>query len=195
MIRIAIQSKGRLSQDSQSYLKKCGLEFDIAGRKLLNQCTNQDVMLMCLRTADIPEYVKQGVADFGIVGQNTLIEKAQDCTVVKPLGFGHCCLKIAVPTLSPIKQLADLGGERIATAYPNILKNYLKQHAIRAAIIMLSGSLEIAPALHLADAICDLVQSGATLKANGLRAVWHVMDSQAVLIKSPNINTTPGFLL
>lgn len=185
-IRIAIQNKGRLMEPSISYLKKCGLKFRINGRALIIPCEKVNIELLFVRNSDIPEYVKYGVADYGIVGRNVLMEKEQNSTVVKELDFGKCSLVIAAPRRSKIKKLRELDHERIATTYPLILKRFLKQRGVSASIIEIQGSVEICPSLGLSDAIFDITQTGRTLEENGLKIIEKVVDSQAVLIKNPN---------
>ena len=182
MIRIAIQSKGRLSEASEQYLKSTGLSFRPNGRSLITPCTTPNVEILYLRSADIPEYVRRGVADYGIVGRNVLAERKLDLPILRSLNFGQCRLVIAVPKNSLIQSLCDLEGERVATSYPNLLAAYLKTQNVRAAIIPIQGSVEVTPRLNLADAICDLVQSGQTLRDNDLRPLVTVLESEAVLI-------------
>ncbi len=193
MIRIAIQSKGRLSDASIQYLRSKGLTFERSGRKLIARCRNRAVQILFLRSGDIPEYVKRGVAQFGIVGQNVLQESGLDIPVVETLDFGQCRLVIAVPKRSRIKSVQDLGGERIATSYPHLLSRYLIAQGVRAAVIVLRGSVEIAPQLGLSDGICDLVQTGGTLRENNLKPLATVMESRAVLIRSPLFTGNPPF--
>jgi len=187
-IRIAIQNKGRLMEPSLAYLKKCGLKFADNGRNLIVPCKNSNIEILFVRNSDIPEYVRYGVADFGIVGKNVLMEKENNLKTVQELDFGKCSLVIAVPNNSKIKKLSDLDHERVSTSYPRILKNYLKKQRVSASIIEIRGSVEICPSLGLADAIFDITQTGRTLKANGLRVIKKVADSQAVLIQNSNSN-------
>lgn len=187
-VRIAVQSKGRLMEPSLAYLKECGLEFAVNGRNLILPCKSSNVELLFVRNSDIPEYVKYGVADFGIVGRNVLMEKENDLKIIKELDFGKCSLVIAAPKESQIKGLNDLEHERIATSYPRILRDFLKKQRLSASVIEIRGSVEICPFLGLADAIFDIVQTGRTLKENGLRVIEKVADSQAVLIQNLNSN-------
>ncbi len=184
MIRIAIQSKGRLSDASIEFLRSRGLKFEPNGRSLVTPCANRDVEILWLRSGDIPEYVNRGVADFGIAGANVLAEKGMELEGAEKMDFGFCKLVIAVPGDSGIHSVRDLEGERIATSYPIILSRYLQAQGIRAAIIPLRGSVEIAPRLNLADAICDLVQTGKTLSDNHLKPLVTILESQAILIKN-----------
>lgn len=187
-VRIAVQNKGRLMEPSLAYLKKCGLKFAANGRNFIVPCKNSEVEILFVRNSDISEYVCYGVADFGIVGKNVLMEKENNLKTVKKLNFGKCSMVIAVPRESKIASLKDLDHERIATSYPRILKEFLKKRGISASIIEIQGSVEICPSLGLADAIFDITQTGRTLKENGLQAIEKVADSQAVLIQNPNSN-------
>lgn len=176
-------------EPSLAYLKRCGLTFANSGRNLIVPCEDGNFELLFVRNSDIPEYVKYGVADLGIVGKNILMEKGGDLEVVRNLEFGECTLVIAVLENSKIKSFAELDHERIATSYPRILKRFLKEQGLSAAIIEIQGSVEICPSLGLADAIFDIMQTGRTLKENGLKIIQKVADSQAVLIKNPNTNS------
>lgn len=184
-LRIAIQKSGRLNEGSIEFLASCGLKFEPSGKLLIHPCLNYPIDLLYLRDDDIPEYVSRSVADFGIVGLDVLSESDVELPIVAKLGSGMCKLMIAVPEKSPIKEIRDLEGERIATSYPKLLTNYLNSNHIEAAIIPISGSVEITPSLNLADAICDIVQAGTTLKAHNLKPIFTVMESQAVLVESP----------
>lgn len=187
--RIAIQSKGRLRADSLRWLQERGLELpDISERSLLVAAKNKPVELMFVRHSDIPRYVESGAASYGIVGANVLHEFEPQVTAVQQFTFGGCRLVIAVPESSEIKTIADLAGHRIATSYPNSLKKFLRINNIAAAVIVMDGSVEIAPQLNLADAICDLTQSGQTLAAHQLIPLVIILESQAVLIQSSHIN-------
>lgn len=181
-LKIAIQKKGRLSEASLNFLSSLGLKFTPNGHYLIQKCENKDIDLILLRDDDIPEYVSRGVADFAIIGENVFLEKQFNATVIRELNFAKCRLEIAIPKDSSIKTLSDLEGERIATTYPRLLKEYLKQNGINCAIIPISGSVEIAPELNLADAICDVVQTGNTLKAHALKPLVTILESKALLI-------------
>ena len=183
-LKIAIQKSGRLNQASFEYLRERGLTFSENGHSLIQPSTNYPLDILYLRDDDIPEYVSRGVADFGIVGENVLQEKQVATRIVQKLPFAECRLVIAVPENSSIRNANDLEGERIATTYPYLLSQFLSERGISAAVIPISGSVEITPELNLADAICDLVQSGATLKAHRLKPLETVLESQAVLITS-----------
>lgn len=179
-IRIAIQNKGRLMAPSLNFLRSIGLEFDVNGNIITN-CKNANVELIFVRCNDIPTYLQQKAADFGIVGENVIYEKNSKFIVLKRLNFGECSLVIAAPEKIKIN---DLEGERIATSYPRSLKKYLKKKKINAAIIEIQGSVEAAPSLNLADAICDIKQTGRTLTENGLKEIETVLNSQAILVGS-----------
>lgn len=185
-IRIAVQKEGRLRNPSLEYLESLSLEFSKEnGRTLVVPCKNDDVEILYVRHSDIPQYVQNGAADFAIVGGNVLYEKNFNIKEVKKLDFGKCSLVIAVPLVSPIQKIQDLEGERIATSYPNSLRKFLQKQKINAAIIEIKGSVEVAPVLGLADAICDLTQTGTTLKENALKPIETLFYSMAVLIESP----------
>ncbi len=181
-LKIAIQKSGRLNEKSVDLLKKCGLSFENYKSSLIAPVRNFPLEILFLRDDDIPEYVQDGIADLGIVGENVINESDVTVSHLQKLGFGKCNLKIAVPNGSNITSIADLEGKSIATSYPIILKNYLADNSIKADIRVISGSVEISPGLGLSDAICDLVSTGGTLKSNGLHAILDVMQSEAVLI-------------
>lgn len=181
-IRIAIQKSGRLSEGSLALLRQMGLEFETYRDRLFAQCRNMSVDILFLRDDDIPEYVRDGVADLGIVGSNVLDESMVPVQRLLPLDFGYCSLAIAVPEQSQLRTISDLKGKRIATSYPSTLARFLKSKSITAEMVFLKGSVEIAPALQVADAICDLVSTGSTLRTNRLTVLETVSRSQAVLI-------------
>lgn len=183
-IRIAIQAKGKLFAPSADFLRARGIEIAAApSRQYLIQCGN-GVEILLLRDDDIPYFVESGAADFGIVGENVFFERTAAVSIFQRLGFGACRLVLAAPRKSGIRGLSDLKDTRIATSYPKILRRFLEQKKIRATIVKVSGSAEIAPQSGIADIVCDLTQTGATLLANGLEEVATVMESQAVLIGS-----------
>ncbi len=185
-IRIAIQKSGRLQAESFKTIKSWGLSWTNADEKsLIVACDNADVEILFVRHSDIPRYVEGGAADFGFVGRNVLIEEDFDVRIVEELDYGQCKLVIAAPVDSDINGVADLDGERIATSYAGSLRNFLKAQKLSASIVHINGAVEAAPALGLADAICDLTQTGRTLKANGLREVATIATSTALLIESP----------
>src|SRR5271170_3456002 len=180
-LRIAVQKSGRLHDKSLSLLGKCGLDFDvrIGKDRLLYQCADFPIDLMLVRDDDIPEYIADDVCDLGIVGINVLEEKTcaesgfkpESVEILRKLGFGRCRLSIAVPNEAAFNNAASLRGKKIATSYPGQLRKFLAANKIKAEIVELSGSVEIAPALQVADAVCDLVSTGATLQSNGLKEI------------------------
>jgi ATP phosphoribosyltransferase len=184
-MKIAIQRNGRLTEDSVALLRACGLSFEFQKQSLYSPCHNFDLDVLAIRDDDIPEYVQDGVADLGIIGENILQERKARVQVLAPLGFGGCKLMISVPQRSAIRKLSDLKGKRIGTTYPTILRSFLKDKKVRAEIIELSGSVELAPSLNVADVICDLVSTGTTAKMSGLRTFYTVLESQAVLVVNP----------
>jgi ATP phosphoribosyltransferase len=186
-LKIAIQKSGRLNEKSVELLKNCGLNFENYKSSLISPVSNFPLEILFLRDDDIPEYVQDGIADLGIVGENVIQETEVEVSYLQRLGFGKCSLKIAVPNNSDINSLADLHGKAIATTYPAILGKFLKQQNITSDIRTISGSVEISPGLGLSDAICDLVSTGGTLKSNGLKPFADVMSSEAVLIGSKAI--------
>jgi ATP phosphoribosyltransferase len=183
-LKIAIQKSGRLNEKSVELLKNCGLNFENYKSSLISQVSNFPLEILFLRDDDIPEYVQDGIADLGIVGENVIQETEVEVNYLQRLGFGKCSLKIAVPNNNDIQSLADLNGKAIATTYPVILRKFLQEQGIQSDIRTISGSVEISPGLGLSDAICDLVSTGGTLKSNGLKPFADVMSSEAVLIGS-----------
>ena len=181
-LKIAIQKSGRLNEKSVELLKNCGLNFENYKSSLISPVSNFPLEILFLRDDDIPEYVQDGIADLGIVGENVIQETEVAVSYLQRLGFGRCALKVAVPNNSAFNTLADLNNKAIATTYPVILRKFLKQNNIDAEIRTISGSVEISPGLGLSDAICDLVSTGGTLKSNGLKPFADVMTSEAVLI-------------
>jgi ATP phosphoribosyltransferase len=184
-MKIAIQRNGRLTEDSTALLCACGLSFEFQKQSLYSPCRNFDLDVLAIRDDDIPEYVQDGVADLGIIGENILQERKARVQVLAPLGFGGCKLMISVPQKSAIRKITDLKEKRIGTTYPTILKSFLNANKVRAEIIKLSGSVELAPSLNVADVICDIVSTGTTAKMSGLRTFCTVMESQAVLVANP----------
>src|SRR5690606_24076606 len=163
-LKIAIQKSGRLNEKSVALLKNCGLNFENYKSSLITSVNNFPLEILFLRDDDIPEYVQDGIADLGIVGENVIEEKEVDVTYLQELGFGKCTLKLAVPKGTTLQSIQELNGKSIATSYPVILQKYLSKNNIQADIRMISGSVEISPGLGLADAICDIVSTGGTLK-------------------------------
>lgn len=187
VLRVAIQKSGRLKEGSVQLLLDCGLNFSNGKDQLKTQSANFPVELLFLRDDDIPQYVEDGVADAGIVGENVFIEKQKNTTVVRKLNFARCRLSLAVPRAENYTGLTWLQGKNIATSYPNIVRAFLEKNSIQAGIHEISGSVEIAPGIGLADAICDLVSTGSTLLSNGLKEVEVVLQSEAVLIARPGL--------
>lgn len=190
MIRIAIQKSGRLNEDSVKLLKECGLKFAGSDRKLIANVENFPMEILYLRDDDIPQYVHDGVADIGIVGENVLAETGLATQTLKPLGFGKCRLSLAIPKDVVYKEgnFNFFDGKKIATSYPKITEGFLNSKGVYPKTEFLSGSVEIAPGIGLTDAICDLVSSGSTLISNGLKEVEKIFHSQAVLIGTPNLS-------
>jgi ATP phosphoribosyltransferase len=186
-LKIAIQKSGRLYDDSIRVLKECGISFNNGLNKLKSEAQNFPVEVYFLRDDDIPQYVEDGVADIGIVGENVLAEKDKSVKLVEKLGFGKCRLSIAVSKEKEYKSIKSLQGKRIATSYPVILQRFLKKNKVNAEIHEISGSVEIAPGIGLADAICDLVSSGSTLFMNGLKETEVIFKSEAVLISGKKL--------
>ena len=186
-IRIAIQKSGRLSEKSLNLLKEAGISLNNGSRKLRSVAQSFPLEVIYLRDDDIPQYVEDGVADIGIVGENEFAEKSCQVDLVERLGYSRCRLSIAVPKSDTYAGLEDLEGKRIATSYPVILKNYLDEHGVSADVHMLSGSVELAPSIGVADAIFDIVSSGSTLISNGLKEVEVIMKSEAVIIANRNL--------
>ncbi len=188
-LKIAIQKSGRLNEKSVELLKNCGLNFENYKSSLISPVSNFPLEILFLRDDDIPEYVQDGIADLGIVGENVIEETEVSVSYLQRLGFGKCSLKIAITNNSDINELTDLEGRSIATTYPVILGKFLQKQNIHADIRTISGSVEISPGLGLSDAICDLVSTGGTLKSNGLKPFADVMASEAVLIGSKGSET------
>ncbi len=187
-IRIAIQKSGRLSEKSLNLLKEAGISLNNGSRKLRSVAQSFPLEVIYLRDDDIPQYVEDGVADIGIVGENEFAEKACQVDLVERLGYSRCRLSLAIPKSESYGGLEDLEGKRIATSYPVILKNYLDEHGVSADVHILSGSVELAPSIGVADAIFDIVSSGSTLISNGLKEVEVIMKSEAVIIAHRNLD-------
>ncbi|MGE6219864.1 ATP phosphoribosyltransferase [Nubsella zeaxanthinifaciens] len=186
-LKIAIQKSGRLNEKSVEILKNCGLSFENYKSSLISTVTNFPLEILFLRDDDIPEYVQDGIADLGIVGENVIVETGANVSYLQKLGFGKCSLKIAVKNDSDIDTVAKLNGKVIATSYPVILEKFLKANQVNAQIRNISGSVEIGPGLGLSDAIFDIVSTGGTLKNNGLKPFTSVMNSEAALIATPGL--------
>ena len=187
-LKIAIQKSGRLFEDSIALLKECGIDLRNVKDRLRTTSDNFPIEVFFLRDDDIPKYVEDGIADIGIVGENVLFEKNKSVEVLEQLGFGKCRLSLAIPRNEEFIGIQQLQGKRIATSYPVLLANYLKEYNVIADIHEISGSVEIAPSIGLAEAIADLVSSGSTLFMNGLKEVATILSSQAVLVKNYNLN-------
>jgi len=189
-LKIAVQKSGRLLDDSIQLLKECGIKIDNGKDQLKATATNFPLEVLYLRNSDIPQYLADGVADISILGENTLIEKEKELLNLRKLGFSKCRLSLAVPKEVEYTDLQFFNGKKIATSYPNTLNAFLKEKGIKADIHVISGSVEIAPNIGLADAIADLVSSGSTLFKNGLKEVEVMLKSEAVL--TSNKNLSPG---
>jgi ATP phosphoribosyltransferase len=188
MLKIAVQKSGRLYDYSLQLLKECGIEINNGNRQLKAVAFNFPVEIYFLRDDDIPQYVFDRVADVGFVGENVVYEKNKDIEVVSKLGFGRCRLSIAVPKNMNYTGVADLQNLKIATSYTTLLQNFLNNKKVNAEIHEISGSVEIAPGIGLAQAICDLVSSGSTLFTNGLKEVEVILNSEAVLVANKNLS-------
>lgn len=181
-LKIAIQKNGRLSENSHKLLEECGIKFSNGNGVLKTKARNFPVEILFLRDDDIPQYVEQQVADIGILGENMVFEKNKDVAILEQLGFAQCRLSLAIPKEDKYSGPDYFRGRKIATSYPRLLSEYLSKNGIKAAIEEISGSVEIAPGIGLADAVCDIVSSGSTLMTNGLREVTTILKSQAVII-------------
>jgi len=187
-LRLAIQKSGRLHDDSIKLLKECGIDISNGLNKLKAEASNFPIEVYFLRDDDIPQYVEDGVADIGIVGENVVYEKNKPLTVLNKLGFGKCRLSIAVRKSENYTGIQFLEGKKVATSYPVILSKFLKDNGITAEVHEISGSVEIAPSIGLADAICDLVSSGSTLFSNGLQEAETILSSEAVLVATNSLD-------
>lgn len=187
-LKIAVQKKGRLTDHSIQLLRNCNLDIEKFDDRLMVSIRNYKLDLLFLRDDDIPEYVQDGVADLGIVGENVVQESDADVKIIKKLNFGKCKLRIGIPENSELNDIKALENKRIATSYPNIVKGFLIKNNVNAKVITISGSVEVAPSLGIADYICDLVSTGNTLKLHKLKSSLTVLDSEAVLIKNKNLN-------
>jgi ATP phosphoribosyltransferase len=186
-LKIAVQKSGRLNEDSLKILKQIGISIDNGKDQLKASARNFPLEVFYLRNGDIPQYLKDGVVDAAIIGENVLIEKGKDITIVEKLGFSKCRVSIAVPKSSDATSLKDLEGKRIATSYPNTVNKFLAKENVKANLHIINGSVEIAPNIGLADGICDIVSSGSTLFKNGLKEIDVLLKSEAVLATSPKI--------
>jgi ATP phosphoribosyltransferase len=187
ILRIAVQTKGRLNEESVALINECGIKLTVGKRQLLSPSKNFPIEVLYLRDDDIPETVADGVADIGIVGENEMLEKDKNVKLVKRLGFSKCRLSLAIPKGEEYNDTSWFNGKTIATSYPVILKKYFDEKGISASIHVINGSVEIAPGIGLAHGIFDIVSSGGTLVSNGLKEVEMVTASEAVLVATPNL--------
>lgn len=187
ILRIAIQTKGRLNEDSIKLIDDAGIKLPVSSRQLIAASSNFPLEALFLRDDDIPQAVADGVADVGIVGENEMLEKKENVIIAKRLGFSKCRLSLAIPKNEEYTGVEYFNGKKIATSYPEILKDFFAKNNIKADIHVITGSVEIAPGIGLADAIFDIVSSGSTLVTNRLKEVEVVIHSEAVLIKNPNL--------
>ena len=194
-LKIAIQKAGRLNEDSLNILKDCGISIDNGKDQLKASARNFPLEVFYLRNGDIPQYLRDGVVDVAIIGSNVLVEKGTDLVVAEKLGFSKCRVSLAVPKSMKYASIADLSGKRIATSYPNTVEIYLKEKGVEAELHIISGSVEIAPNIGLADAVCDIVSSGSTLFKNNLKEVEKILTSEAVLAVSPQIGKEESEIL
>lgn len=194
-LRIAIQKSGRLNEDSLKILKECGISIDNGKDQLKASSRNFPLEVFYLRNGDIPQYLKDGVVDIAIIGENVLFEKGDGIAVAEKLGFSKCKVSMAIPKSEGYSGNLDFKGKRIATSYPNTVKKFLDKWGVKADIHVINGSVEIAPNIGLADAICDIVSSGSTLFKNNLKEVEVLLKSEAVLAISPKINQERNTIL
>lgn len=187
MIRLAVQAKGRLFDDTMKLMEESDITLNRFKRNLLAQSSNFPIEVLFLRDDDIPQTVASGVADVGIVGENEFIERQEDAIIVKKLGFSNCKLSLAMPKNIDYPGIQWFHGKKIATSYPHILKSFFDKNGIKAEVHVITGSVEVAPSIGLADAIFDIVSSGSTLISNGLKEVETVIKSEAVLIANKNL--------
>lgn len=194
-IRIAIQKSGRLNEESLKLLKSCGIAINNGKDQLKTSGSNFPIEVYYLRNGDIPQYLRDGVVDLAIVGENLLVEKGEDIPTLEPLGFSKCRVSIAVPKETTYNGIADLAGKRIATSYPNTVQKYLNEWNIEADLHIINGSVEIAPNIGLSDAICDIVSSGSTLFKNNLKEVEVLFKSEAVLVGGKGLSVAKQEIL
>jgi len=187
-LKIAVQKSGRLNEDSMKILKAVGISIDNGKDQLKASAKNFPLEIFYLRNGDIPQYLKDGVVDVAIIGENVLIEKGNDIKIAEKLGFSSCKVSVAVPKGASYNSVKDLEGKRIATSYPNTVNQFLDKNGIKANLHIINGSVEIAPNIGLADAIVDIVSSGSTLFKNGLKEAEVILKSEAVLAVSPKIS-------
>ncbi|MFT4601379.1 MAG: ATP phosphoribosyltransferase [Arenicella sp.] len=185
-LKIAIQKSGRLKEESLSLLKQCGIYIDNGKDQLKAASSNFPLEIYYLRNSDIPKYIEDGVVNLGIIGENLLYELDSELEVVRPLGYSKCRVSIAVPREAEVQDVSYFEGKKIATSYPNTTRKYFQEKGIDTGIHTISGSVEIAPNIGLADAICDIVSSGSTLFKNGLKETDVILESEAVLVQEPS---------
>jgi ATP phosphoribosyltransferase len=195
LLKIAVQTKGRLNEDSLKLIDEAGIKLPLSSRKLISTATNFPLEALFLRDDDIPQAVAMGVADIGVVGENEMLERNEHVVVAKKLGFSKCRLSLAIPQSDVYTGLEYFNGKKIATSYPEILKDYFSKNGVEAEIHVITGSVEIAPGIGLADAIFDIVSSGSTLVSNRLKEVEVVIKSEAVLIANPNLSEVKKAIL
>ena len=188
MIKIGIQKSGRLNKESIDLLKKCGISIDNFNDQLKVSASNFPMDVFFLRNGDIPQYLRDGVIDLAIIGENLIYEKGNDIKIVEKLGFSKCRVSIAVPNDFKYNNIKDLEGMKIATSYPNTINKFLKKNQISAELHIINGSVEIAPNIGLSNAICDIVSSGSTLFKNNLKEVVKIINSEAVLVQTSNLS-------
>ncbi len=194
-LKIAIQKSGRLNEDSLKMLKDCGISIDNGKAQLKAAARNFPLEVFYLRNGDIPQYLRDGVVDVAIIGENVLVEKGENITIAEKLGFSKCKVSLAIPKGENYNSVKDFEGKRIATSYPETVKAYLKEKDVNAELHIINGSVEIAPNIGLADAICDIVSSGSTLFKNNLKEVEIMLRSEAVLAVSPKIQPEENEIL
>ena len=195
ILKIAVQTKGRLNEDSLKLIDESGIKLPLSTRKLISTATNFPIEALFLRDDDIPQAVAMGVADIGVVGENEMLEKKENVLIAKRLGFSKCRLSLAIPKDDVYTGVEYFNGKKIATSYPEILRDFFKAKNITADIHVITGSVEIAPGIGLADAIFDIVSSGSTLVSNRLKEVEVVIYSEAVLIANPSLSTEKKAIL
>lgn len=195
LLRLAVQKSGRLSEKSLAFIEACGISYIRNKTKLKSTSYNFPLEILFLRDDDIPRYVATGVADIGMVGENVLLEKEADVDIAERMGFSKCRLALALPQSMDYEGVHTFEGMRVATSYPNLTRSFLQKHGVNARIHEISGSVEIAPSIGLAQGVCDLVSSGSTLLANGLKEVETVLKSEAVLIKAKSLNADKQAIL
>ncbi len=194
-LKIAVQKSGRLSEKSIQLLQECNIKLTNGNRKLIAVSSNFPIEILYLRDDDIPQYINDGVADIGIVGENEMLEKNYPLTIYQRLGFAKCRLSLAIPKTENYQSINYFQNKKIATSYPSILKTFLEKNNINAEIHQISGSVEISPSIGLADAIFDIVSSGSTLISNGLKEVEKVINSEAVIIGNKNLESQKAKIL